>query len=152
MSGRGLALVLVVGVTADHPQVGGQGLLATRLVLLGVEGSLVRGDLAHVLFAGSHCAGHSRELRAHLDLGRLDRRGALVGVSRLHIHALAVRVGGRCLAVSQDLVRAVAVTIHFLGLAGGTLYKFIHRIQLCVCHSNSALFSSSCRARGLRLG
>ena len=98
---------MVVLITADHPQVGLHRLLAARGVFLCEEGSLVRGDLAHVGLAGVDQSRYGREARACLDLGGLDRRGAGVSVSRLHIHALAIRVRGWRLAVSQDLVRAV---------------------------------------------
>jgi len=49
----GLAIVLsVVGVTFELPEVGPHGLVAARLVLLGEERCLVRGDLREIFHTG----------------------------------------------------------------------------------------------------
>ena len=102
---------LIVGLTADLPQVGLEGFLAVGRILLCRKGSIVGLVGAHVLGTGSDCATDSRETCADSQFVRRDGCATLVGVLVLYVEALAFGIFGRCGTVRHDDVVAVRVTV-----------------------------------------
>ena len=92
-----VAVLLVVGLSFDHPIPGLEGLLATRQVLLRDERSLVLGDFHQIRFTGLDRSGNCGEASANCELlaGRLS--------ATLHfsteVETVAVFRLGRCYAV-----------------------------------------------------
>ena len=103
-----LALVsLVVGSELDLPVPGLEGLATTRLVLLGLEGFLVRGDLAHVFRAGCYCCRNSCEARASSHLVCARARGTLHFLAQVQTVTIRVRSRRYAVGTQEHLVAAV---------------------------------------------
>ena len=106
-----LTLRLIVGFTADLPQIGLEGFFAVRGILLCRERGVISLIGAHVLCTSCHGATYCRESCADSQFVSRDRRGALVGVLVLYVEALAFGIFGRCGTVRHDDVVAVRVSV-----------------------------------------
>ena len=96
-----VAVLLVVLGAADHPVVSLHGLLATRLILLRHERSLVLGDFHQVRFTGLDRSGYSGEACANCELLASRLRGTFVAVRLKRVHALTIGVGRRSYTVRR---------------------------------------------------
>ena len=92
-------VVLVVLLSADHPEVRLHGLAATGRVFLGCEVQLVLGDLGWVLLTSFDHTGNRLEAVASRYLVHRQRGRTVVSVCLLDVDARAVGVLGRSGAV-----------------------------------------------------
>ena len=95
-----VAVLLVVGLTFDHPIPGLEGLLAAGEVLLRHDRRLILGDAHQISLAGLDRSGYCGEACANCELlaGRL--RTALYFLAE--VESVAVRVLGCCYAVGTQ--------------------------------------------------
>ena len=132
----GLAVRLIVLLTADFPVPCEHGLFAVGLVLLRGEGDLVVGDLREILLTRLDHRGYRGEACSDLQLFRAERRGALLRGTEVQTVTLVV---GRCrYAVgSQEhlLARVLSALTGFCQCAGYMIDS--GRISY-ICHSCSA--------------
>ena len=111
---------LVVGVTADFPEVGTEGGFAGLGVLLGDESCLVGCVGVAGLFETSvDLSRNGFEAGACSHLGSANRSDAVVGVGGLHVDAVAGWVRGGGSAVGGYDVRSTDVSGTLTGLLYG---------------------------------
>ena len=123
----------IVSRHLEAPEVLFHGLLAARLVFLGVEGNLILGDLRQILRTIGYCGSYGGEAVADIALVSADRRAAFHFLSQEQ--TVTVRVGGRCYAVGtkQHLLTAVlGIRSRFAQCAGYAVYA---GTPYYICHS-----------------
>ena len=142
------AVLCVVLVAADFPQVRFPGFLAAGSVLLLLEGCLIIGQRREVLRAGLDRCLDVEETGAGQLLTHGDRSGALIHIRFADVQTRAVRTLGGCLAVRTDQVRSTGVTVFLFRLGKTTLHVVNTGCILYFSHLDSCLMITPKAAGG----
>ena len=119
-----LGMRSIVGGHLEAPQVLFHGLLAARLVFLGVEGNLILGDLRQILRTIGYCGSYGREAVADVTLVSGDRRAVFHLLAQ--VKTVTLRVRGRCYTVGTKqhfLTAVLGIRSRFAQCAGYAVYS-----------------------------
>ena len=142
-----LAVLLVVGLSADHPQIRFHGLFAIGGVLLCEESRLVLGDVREVFLTLEDHRCDCTEAVADVDFFGRHRSAAFVAVRIERVQTLAVRVSRCCRTVRRHQIITVIVTVLFLRSFQCALdILYTRRAYFRFCHSLLAMTRTTARS------